>query len=166
MMPGPFELLILFLCTIGILLFLRWKKDKEKDTEYNNIESDDTNNKERRKMKEKNLIEDGYKEEDYNAARFISKVIAFIGWIAVAVGIIIAIIGFATSAGYKVGFSTKLLLMLPGLYYSFAGLIAVAFGQIMRATVDNASHTKEIAKNSREVLELKVLEIKKKYKKS
>jgi glutamate-1-semialdehyde aminotransferase len=32
--------------------------------EYNNIESDDTNNKERRKMKEKNLIEDGYKEED------------------------------------------------------------------------------------------------------
>jgi hypothetical protein len=116
--------------------------------------------------KDTSLQEVDYDEQGYNTARFISKVIAFIGWVTVTVGIIIAIIGFATSAGYKVGFSTKLLLMLPGLYYSFAGLITVAFGQIMRATVDNASHTKEIAKNSREMLELKVLEIKKKYKKS
>jgi hypothetical protein len=103
-------------------------------------------------------FEDDYKEQDYKTARFISKVFAFIGWVVVVIGIIIAL--------YTVKGTGNLLLMLPGLYYSFGGLLTVAFGQIMRATVDNASHTKEIAKNSRETLELKVLEIEKKYKKS
>jgi|SaaInlV_150m_DNA_5_1039734.scaffolds.fasta_scaffold42741_2 hypothetical protein len=154
--------LLLVLCVIGAMLFVTIKLDakeneKNKEKKYINIESNDVNDKEGRKMPKEHVTDESYKEEDYNTARFISKVFAFIGWVVVTIGIIVAFIGFATT--------NELMLMLPGLYSSFGGLVTVAFGQIMRATVDNASHTKEIAKNSKEMLELKVLEIEKKYKK-
>ena len=136
------------------------KEDKEnKERKDIGIKSNDTNNKERIKTTkvtdEYNL--GNYTEEGYSTARFISKLLSFVGWAVVVIGVILALFSVVTSK--------NLLLILPGLYISLGGLFSVALGQIMRATVDNASHTKEIAKNSKEMLELKVLEIEKKYKK-
>lgn len=78
---------------------------------------------------------------DYGASRCISKIISFIGWLAVWIGVIIVITGLVQSSEYG-GFA--LMAVLPGLGMSISGLFLVVTGQITRATVDNASHTKAI----------------------
>ena len=76
---------------------------------------------------------------DYSASKNISKIISFIGWVFVRIGAIIVIVGLVQSSEYG-GFA----LLGFGLGTSVSGLFLVIAGQITRAIVDNASHTKEI----------------------
>ena len=81
---------------------------------------------------------------DYGVARSISQVISILGWVVVAVGIIAAFSGLL--AGNRYGGGVSLIGILPGLGIAISGLFLVVAGQITRATVDNADHTREILK--------------------
>jgi len=72
---------------------------------------------------------------DYGAARGISSFISGVGWVVVVIGVLIALAG--AGQGYA-------LAILPGLGLAVAGIIVVASGQVTRAAVDNADHTREI----------------------
>lgn len=86
---------------------------------------------------------------DYSTARSISIIISFIGWIAVIAGVIIVLVGLNQGVKYGSGMGV-FIVVLPGLGASISGLFLVVAGQITRATVDNASHTKEILKIMKE----------------
>ena len=87
--------------------------------------------------------------------------ISFLGWlvfaggvIAVFAGVIAAFAGMASGlqSQYRGGVSILALLpaLLPGLGIEVSGLLLVAAGQLTRATVDNADHTREILNVIRE----------------
>jgi hypothetical protein len=80
---------------------------------------------------------------DYGTARGIAQVISVIGWIVVAVGSLAAIAGLSGSNQFG---GVSLLAVLPGLGIAVSGLLLVVAGQVTRATVDNADHTREILK--------------------
>lgn len=77
---------------------------------------------------------------DYDASRGISKIIELVGWVFVWIGAII-IAGLVLNNKYG---DFTLIAVLPGLGMSISGLFLVVAGQVTRATVDNASHTKAI----------------------
>lgn len=79
-------------------------------------------------------------KSDYETARKVAMVISALGWIIVAVGVVAAI---ALAAQSRYG-DSAFMLALPGLALSISGLFLVAGGQVTRATVDNADHTREI----------------------
>ena len=85
-------------------------------------------------------------QSDYDVARKISKFISFLGWVVFAIGVIAAFAGLVsgTQSSYVGGGS--LLAILPGLGVAISGLFLVTAGQVTRATVDNADHTREILK--------------------
>jgi len=84
-------------------------------------------------------------QSQYGAARTVSMFISFLGWAVFAGGIIAAIAGFAgMGSGGRYGGGVSLLALLPGLGMAVAGLFLVAAGQVTRATVDSADHTREI----------------------
>lgn len=72
---------------------------------------------------------------DYGAARGISSFISGVGWFVVIIGIFIALAGTGQGSA---------LAILPGIGLAVAGIIVVASGQVTRAAVDNADHTREI----------------------
>ena len=71
---------------------------------------------------------------EYEAARKVSAFISFLGWVLAALGIIAALI--AASDG-----DARFWAMVG---VAISGLFLVAAGQVTRATVDNADHTREI----------------------
>jgi len=77
---------------------------------------------------------------EYSTARKISMLISFLGWVVFAGGVIAAFSGMARG----------LLTSLPGLGIAVSGLFLVAAGQVTRATVDNADHTREILNHLQE----------------
>lgn len=72
---------------------------------------------------------------DYGAARGLSGFISGVGWFVVVIGILTALAGIDEGS---------VLAILPGLGLAVSGIIVVAAGQVTRATVDNADHTREI----------------------
>lgn len=81
----------------------------------------------------------------YRTARAIAYILAFLGWIAVVVGIIIAIVGAGAVLQYSdVPAITLLWTMAPGLGTAWSGLLMVALAQVTRAIADNADHTHKI----------------------
>lgn len=81
----------------------------------------------------------------YKTARAIAYILAFLGWVAVVVGIIVAIVGANTVLRYSDGPAiTVLWAMAPGLGTAWSGLLMVAFAQVTRAIADNADHTHKI----------------------
>ena len=80
---------------------------------------------------------------DYGVARVIAKIIAFMGWIMFVLGFVV--IGYAAVHidGTK-NIDVILVIVLPGIGMIITGLFLIVAGQITRATVNNASHTKQI----------------------
>lgn len=85
---------------------------------------------------------------EYDVARLISKVMAFFGWLLVLVGLAAGALGIAAGIEARGG-GMSILGILPGLGIAVAGLLLVAAGQVTRAMVDNADHTREILKLAR-----------------
>ncbi|WP_427982725.1 hypothetical protein [Agarivorans sp.] len=85
--------------------------------------------------------EPSYKS-DYRVAKGLSSFISGIGWIICIIGIVIALILLTQNTSYSR--SGAIISSLSGFAVSIAGLFLVAAGQITRATVDNADHTREI----------------------
>ncbi|HFE38745.1 MAG TPA: hypothetical protein ENK06_10080 [Gammaproteobacteria bacterium] len=87
---------------------------------------------------------------DYEVARKVSRFISFLGWVVFALGIIVAFAGFVNGVQSRYGGGVSIIGMLPGLGITVSGLFLVAAGQVTRATVDNADHTREILNTLRE----------------
>ena len=84
-------------------------------------------------------------QSEYETARVISKFMSFIGWLFFAAGIFSsAFAGTVSSLQSDYNGGTIILALLPGLGLTVSGLFLVAAGQVTRATVDNADHTREI----------------------
>lgn len=79
---------------------------------------------------------------NYSTAIGVSKFIAFLGWLMFSLGIIGALTGISESSKYGGGF--MLAALLPSIGISLSGLFLVVAGQVTKATVDNADHTREI----------------------
>jgi len=92
----------------------------------------------------------GIYQSDYVVARKVAKFLSFLGWVVFVIGVIAAFAGLVagTQAPYSDGVS--LLALLPGIGVAVSGLFLVAAGQVTRATVDNADHTREILNIIRE----------------
>ena len=69
----------------------------------------------------------------YGTARFVSLLVSLAGWLLFLAGLVSV-------------FRMPLLAMLPGIGVAVSGLFLVASGEVMRASVDNADHTREILK--------------------
>ena len=80
---------------------------------------------------------------DYGVARIIAKIIAFMGWTMFVLGFVV--IGYAVVHidGTK-NIDVILVIVLPGIGMVITGLFLIVAGQITRATVNNATHTKQI----------------------
>ena len=80
---------------------------------------------------------------DYGVARVIAKIIAFMGWVMFVSGFVV--IGYAAVHvdGAK-NIDVILVIVLPGIGMIITGLFLIVAGQITRATVNNAGHTKQI----------------------
>jgi len=76
----------------------------------------------------------------YKTAIFVSQVVAFFGWVLVIIGLLFAVVELFSNSSRGV----SLIAMLPGLGAAVSGLFLVMGGQITRATVDNADHTREL----------------------
>lgn len=78
----------------------------------------------------------------YETTRKVSKFISLLGWVTFALGLIGAVMALGN---YWWGsYWGALLAMVPGLGSAITGLFLVVAGQVSRATVDNADHTREI----------------------
>ncbi len=85
---------------------------------------------------------------DYNTAIGVAAFISFLGWLAVVSGISLAV--FLLKQGQM-----AVLYVPVGITISLVGLLLVVCGQIARAIMDNANHSKEIAdimKNTFEII--------------
>lgn len=78
----------------------------------------------------------------YGSAKAISFFISFLGWAGFVGGIIAAIIGI--NKGNRYDQMPYMVILLPGIITAISGLFLVATGQVVRALVDNANHTREI----------------------
>lgn len=86
-------------------------------------------------------------DSDYGAARGVAKFISFLGWLVFIGGVLMSLIGLIAGMEAQSRFGgggVSIISMLPGFGISIAGLFLVAGGQVTRATVDSADHTREI----------------------
>ncbi len=88
-------------------------------------------------------------ERSYATARSVLGFLEVVGWITVAIGVLIALIGFGT--GGLLGtmyrdppFSARLISAIPGVVTFVGGLISVCYVQVSRAHVDTAEMTREM----------------------
>lgn len=81
---------------------------------------------------------------EYETARKVSMFISFLGWLVFAGGVMAAFAGIASGLQSRYGGGVSILALLPGLGIAVSGLYLVAAGQVTRAIVDNADHTREI----------------------
>lgn len=86
----------------------------------------------------------GAYQSEYVTARMVSKFISFLGWVVFTIGIIVVFASMASNQQSIFGDASTYLVLLPGLATVVSGLFLVAAGQVTRATVDNADHTREI----------------------
>ena len=88
----------------------------------------------------------------YSAAHAIFRIFETLGWIVVALGALLAVIGLA-SGNFpmfpQIGdltFSDRLIAMIPGILLAEAGLIQIVLVKVGQANVDTAETTQEILK--------------------
>lgn len=93
---------------------------------------------------------------DYSTARGLFGFMGFIGWAAIIVGLIVAMIGGAggSSFGREVGPLAAVLAAMPGLMLALSGFLIVAFVEIGRAGIDTAENTQEALAVGREQLQI------------
>ena len=82
-----------------------------------------------------------YKSQ-YETSRKVSMFISGFGWLVFAIGIIAALAGLVS--GLQSRYGLGVMGVLPGIGLVVSGLMMVVAGQVTRATVDNADHTREI----------------------
>lgn len=75
---------------------------------------------------------------NYSTGRAVASFISGCGWFIVFVGVILTLV--LSNSTYNFNF----LAILPGISMAIVGLFMVATGQVTKATVDNADHTREI----------------------
>lgn len=80
----------------------------------------------------------------YGTARTVSIFISFLGWVVFVGGLIAAFTGMTGGLQGRYSGEVSTVALLPGIGMAVAGLFLVAAGQVTRATVDNADHTREI----------------------
>ncbi len=90
----------------------------------------------------------------YQTARAIFSIIEFLGWVVVVIGVMVAIVGFSSGGilGRLSGNTPvllKLFAMLPGLGFSFFGILSVAVAQVWRSQVDSAEYAREMLQIAR-----------------
>lgn len=84
-------------------------------------------------------------KSNYETAIFVSGIITFVGWLVVAIGILVTGFGLASlSKMYSINFASFIGVAVPGIGGIISGLFLVAVGQVVKATVDNADHTRQI----------------------
>jgi hypothetical protein len=81
---------------------------------------------------------------DYQTAKAISRVVSGVGWAAVGIGILGAVVALQ-QAGNAGGLA--LFAVLPALIMSAIGLLMVLAGQLTRAAVDTADNSREILRS-------------------
>ena len=89
----------------------------------------------------------------YEAARSLFGFLAFVAWLVVVVGGLVALVSAGSVSRYAGG-GAGLLAMSPGIGIAIAGLILVAFVQMGRATVDTAEYTQQMLKIARDQLDV------------
>jgi hypothetical protein len=84
---------------------------------------------------------------DYDVAKGVSTVVAFVGWTLVAIGVIAALIAVQQASGAR-GANAALALMavVPGVMSAGLGFLLVMGAQVTRAVVDTADYAREILK--------------------
>jgi len=97
----------------------------------------------------------GY-ERSYVTGRRIASVLEVIGWIAVALGVLLAVIAFVTAGINSVlrgetPFLVLILALLPGVAFAVVGLFFIAFIQALRSTIDTAEMTRELLSIARRI---------------
>ena len=90
---------------------------------------------------------------EYTTARTIFGILEFIAWVAVAGGLLFALVGASAATGFS-GSSAGLIGAVPGLLFAFIGIIAVAIVQSSRANVDTAEMTGKMLQISKEQLQI------------
>jgi len=83
-------------------------------------------------------------QSDYGVARKVSIFISFLGWVVFAVGVLAAFAGLVGELRSPYGNNISIGILLSGIGIAVSGLFLIAAGQVTRATVDNADHTREI----------------------
>ena len=99
----------------------------------------------------------GY-ERSYGTGRAVCSLLEFVGWAIVILGIIVALVGFASggfmgmaSRNFGAGSTPvafRLISMVPGILVSAGGLISVMLAQHTKAAMDTAEMTRELLKIS------------------
>jgi hypothetical protein len=89
----------------------------------------------------------------YEAARSLFSFLAFVAWMVIIAGVLIALIG-AKGASIYGGAGAGLLAAMPGIGIAMMGFLQLAFVQIGRAGVDTAEYTQQMLKISRDQLEV------------
>jgi hypothetical protein len=82
----------------------------------------------------------------YKTGRLLARIISFFGWIVVALSIVLAIL-FVIGLVQKDTYSDHTMVLgMAGLTVGtiLAGIILIAIGQMLRATLDTADHTRQM----------------------
>ncbi len=85
----------------------------------------------------------------YKTAKGIAMLVSFAGWLLFAGGIVVVFFGLVEGIQSKHE-GVSILAILPGLGAAIFGLLCVMGGQLTRAVVDTADHTREIMNILRE----------------
>jgi hypothetical protein len=78
---------------------------------------------------------------DYVLTRRVCTVVAFIGWLVVGIGCIVASFAIINVGGFGMNATP---LVITGFAAALSGFFTIMGSQVTRATVDNADHTREI----------------------
>ncbi|MGL6316943.1 hypothetical protein [Vibrio sp. WXL103] len=90
-------------------------------------------------------VADSPSVSSYQTAVFVSKMISGFGWLIFAIGGLGMLAGFsAGSSRYGFDLAMAIAGATPGFVGMISGLLLVAAGQVMKATVDNADNTNQI----------------------
>lgn len=87
---------------------------------------------------------------EYGASRGVSNFVEFIGWCVVAVGLIILLLSLTAVSSGGLFRGPGYLAIFPGLVIAIVGLLLVVNAQVLRATVNTASHTATMLELSRQ----------------
>ena len=84
-------------------------------------------------------------QSNYAVAQLVVKILSFIGWATMFIGILLVLVGFSSATdSYNVSFMQLIAYVTPGFSVMISGLFGVALAQIVKATVDNADNSYQI----------------------
>lgn len=82
---------------------------------------------------------------DYSSSKVFAAFLYGFGWLTIFIGLYLAFTGAVNApSDYGYGSSVNILAALPGIGLSFSGLFFAALSQLITATIENATNTREI----------------------